>query len=769
MQVIKRDGRAAAFDLSKIQRLSNFACEGLNASPRALEELIAEKFFDGMRTKDIFESQVISAASLISREKPDYTYAAARLVLVGVYKEVTGGEVIYPHVRSYLERALGEGLLHPLMAHYLKPELIDRLNALIDPQRDYRYNYLGMQTLADRYLLREAIKPGQAPAIIEMPQHFLLRVAMGLALAAVVQRVPDDRLIEIVAEYYDVFSLHNGMSSTPTLFNSGLKRPQMSSCYLNTVADTLLNDPDTNEFASIMGTITECASLSKWAGGIGTDWTRVRGENDIIKGTNGISGGIVPYLKVYNDVAVAVNQGGKRKGSFAPYLESWHPDFMKFAELKKNTGDERLRAHDIFPVSWLSDEFMRRVEKNDASVMWSFFSPHQYPELHELYGDAFTARYTELEAAGKFMHQAPVLEVWRKIISMLWETGHPWVTFKDTANLRNPQSHVGVIHNSNLCTEITLNTSDDETAVCNLASTNLANHVTAGQVDYEMLRRTVRTQVRMLDSVIDLNFYPSERARTSNLKHRPIGLGVMGLADLHAQLGIEMDSPATLDLQDELFEAWSYFAIEASSDLAAELGSYPTFKGSKWDQGILPIDTAVDKTTSGKFDWDALRAKIRKQGMRNSNVMAIAPTATISNIVGVTPSIEAPYELEYTKSNLSGTFTVLAPALRYVDTVKTAFEIDADWTILAAAVRQKWIDQAQSVNIFVPADTKGKKLSDLYLLAWRKGLKTTYYLRKLTVTTEQMVSKLKEPAPADAAEEKVAFCDISNPDCESCQ
>jgi len=766
MQVTKRDGRTEEFDLAKIHRLSNYACEGLDVSVKDLNANIAIKFYDGMKTSEIHEAQIISAAELIGREKPDYTYVAARLLLMRVYKEVTGGKAEYPDLASFVERGITEGRITPELRRFD----LARLDAAIDPEKDKLFDYLGMQTIADRYLLRERELPGKKGKIIEMPQHFLMRAAMGLALNEILTNgYSADIATESALQYYGVLSVHDAMTSTPTLFNAGTMHSQMSSCYVNTVADTLLSDPGTNPFASIFGTITESAALSKWAGGIGTSWTRVRGQGDIIKGTNGESAGIVPYLKVYNDTAVAVNQGGKRKGSFAPYLESWHPDFMDFCEIKKNTGDERRRAHDIFPASWLSDEFMRRVS-GEGPDYWSFFSPSEYPELHELHGDAFTARYTELEAAGKFVKQLPIIEVWKKIITMLWETGHPWVTFKDECNRRNPQQHVGTIHSSNLCTEITLNTSDDETAVCNLGSTNLANHVTEdGKIDFDKLRHTVRTQMRMLDSVIDLNFYPSERAKASNWRHRPVGLGVMGLADMLAKMGIDMDTREALQVQDELFEAWSYYAIEASAELARELGSYGSFEGSLWSQGILPIDTAVDHTTSGRFDWDVLREFV-KGGMRNSNCMAIAPTATISNIVGVTPSIEAPYELEYTKSNLSGTFAVISSALTHYSKVKSAFDIDAEWTIRAAAVRQKWIDQSQSVNIFVPADTRGSHLSDLYVLAWKKGLKTTYYLRRLVVETEKMVEAMTPVvAPPEVEPAETNFCSIDDPDCEACQ
>jgi len=761
MHVTKRDGSTQPLDIAKIQRLSAFACEGLDVSQSELEVKISTQFFDGIKTSDIHDAQIISAASLISRAQPDYTYVAARLLLMKVYKEVTGGAVEYPHLRDYIAKGIREGRLNSTLAFFD----LDALNGAIVPGRDYQFDYLGLQTVADRYLIRAAQKPGQKKApIIEMPQHFLMRVAMGLALRDPLHRTPDtpfncSSVTEQAIEFYNVLSKFDFLSSTPTLFNSGTPHSQMSSCYLNTVSDTLVAEHGQNEYASIFGTITECAIFSKWAGGIGTDWTRVRGAGDVIKGTNGKSAGVVPYLKIFNDTAVAVNQGGKRNGAFAAYLEPWHPDFMDFCDIKKNSGDERRRAHDIFPAGWMPDLFFKRVEEGG---MWSFFSPNLYPELHELYGDAFEARYVELEQKGAYVNQLPAAEVWRKVITSLWETGHPWVTFKDESNRRNPQSHVGVVHNSNLCTEITLNTSDEESAVCNLGSINLSRHVAHGMIDYEKLRETTRTAVRMLDNVVDLNFYPSERARTSNLKHRPIGLGVMGLSDMLAKLKIDWESAENVELQDALFERISYYAIEASCDLALERGAYETFEGSKWSLGILPINTARDDTQ--RLDWARLRSKVMRNGMRNSNVMAIAPTATIANIAGVTPSIEPPYELEYTKENLSGDFTVIAPSALHGFLVKHAFEVAAKWVIATAAKRQKWIDQSQSVNIFVGNDMRGRDLSDIYLDAWRSGLKTTYYLRRKVVDVDEVAAKAEKPV-----QEEAKFCSISDPDCESCQ
>ena len=782
MYVTKRDGKKEAFDISKIQRLSAFACEGLDVSQSELEVNMHTKFFSGITTSDIHDAQIISAGELISRQKPDYTFVAARLLLMKVFKEVTFGEATYPTLRSYVDQAIAEKQIDARLANFD----LEALDGAIRPERDYLFDYLGMQTVADRYLLRRQAMVGESgkPRLIELPQHFFMRVAMGLALRDTLfgDKLPADdyRITDTVVEFYNVLSTHDALSSTPTLFNSGTLRPQMSSCYLNTVLDSLLTEGDNDQYASIYGTITECAALSKFAGGIGTDWTRVRGRGDPIKGTNGKSNGIVPFLKVYNDTAIAVNQGGKRLGSFAPYLEVWHPDFMDYTELRKNSGDERARAHDIFPVSWTCDLFMKRVQENGV---WSFFSPYTFPELHELYGEEFEKRYLDLENRQLYVRQLPAMEVWKKIITMLWETGHPWVTFKDECNRRNPQDHVGVIHSSNLCTEITLNTSDDETAVCNLASINLANHIIVvdgvKKIDFVKLRRTIRTVMRMLDNVIDVNFYPSQRAANANMRHRPVGMGVMGMSDMMAALGIAWDSQENLEFEDELFEAWSYYAIEASADLAQERGAYETFHGSKWSLGILPVDTAkkeaFELTKHGiRMDWDALREKVQR-GMRNSNCMAIAPTATISNISNTVPCIEPPFQLEYTKTNLSGTFTVVSSALRYGETID-AFSVPPTRIIQAAAVRQKWIDQSQSVNIFVKSTIKGRDLSELYFLAWVLGLKTTYYLRREIEEIEDVKEKIRakeEASEAQAApqeeEAPVKFCSIDNPNCESCQ
>lgn len=609
--------------------------------------------------------------------------------------------------------------------------------------------------MVDRYLIRDA-KGG----LIELPQHFFMRVAMGLALN---ESNPTERAIE----FYNLLSSFDYMTSTPTLFNSGTTHPQLSSCFLNTVNDQIsAEDDDVHRFASIYGTIEESARLSKFAGGIGTDWTRVRGAGSHIISTNGKSSGVIPYLKVYNDTAVAVNQGGKRKGSFAPYLEVWHPDFWDFCEIKKEFGDDRLRAHDVYPAAWVCDLFMERVQRGGV---WSEFQPNVYPELHELYGQAFKVRYEQLESEGKAHKQRPAMDVWKRILTNLFETGHPWITFKDECNRRSPQDHVGVVHSSNLCTEITLNTSDWETAVCNLGSVNLARHITNGDFDREKLKRTVRTAMRMLDNVIDLNYYPSSRAKTSNLQHRPVGLGLMGETEAKVACGIAFDSNAGVRFSDEAMEVISFYAIEASCDLAVERGPYPTFMGSKWSNGILPIHTARTRESALGLDdaWRTLSTRVARTGMRNSNCMAIAPTATISIITGTTPCIEPIFEISRGEKNMSGQFTVVDPCVKYrrPELLKTVWEIDSEWIIKSAAARQKWIDQSQSVNIFVKAGTKGSQLAEIYMSAWARGLKTTYYLRSQTKAKAPEKPKAEEIAK----EAEPGMCSIDSPDCESCQ
>jgi ribonucleoside-diphosphate reductase alpha chain len=753
MQVQKRNGSTEPLQIDKIQKATAWACKGLNVSQSELETSAGLMLFDGITTTEIHRATTLAAAALISLENPEYTYVAARLLLQQILKE-SQHSIHYPALVNYMTEAVGGEKLTP---KFLDGRFdYDKLEAALVKSRDLQFDYLGLQTLADRYFIREQPEG----RIIELPQHFFMRVAMGLALN-------EDNPTLRAIEFYDVLSKFEYMSSTPTLFNAGTLRPQMSSCYGNMAGDSIVADEGQHPFDSIYGVITECALLSKYAGGIGTDWTGVRGKGSFIKGTNGKSSGVVPYLKVYNDTAVAVNQGGKRKGSFSPNLETWHPDILAFLDLKKNTGDDHDRTPDIFPNNWIPDLFMQRVEEKGA---WSLFDPHSHPDLHELWGDAFTARYEALELQGQAVGTIPAVELWRKMLIALFETGNPWICFKDEMNRRNPQQHVGVIHNTNLCTEIALNNSADETFVCNLGSVNAALvNPFSSPVAFE---RVVRTGMRMLDNVIDDNFYPSDRAKASNMRHRPVGLGLMGLTDLMAQKGIDWESSEALSLNDHLFEILSFHAINASCDLAIERGAYSSFPGSLWSKGILPIDTARDQ--SHVLDWTETRARVAQFGMRNCNTMAIAPTATISNIIGVSPCIEPSFELFFSTKNMGGKFLVIAPELKFttVDKVKTAFMIDPIWIIKAAERRQKWIDQAQSTNIWIKAGTKGKEIAEIYVQAWKRGLKSTYYLRNEKVSSGQVpVAAVAAPVaqPEDVMEQEIKACLIENPDCTSCQ
>ena len=750
MNVVKRSGQIAPLDIEKIHAVTSWACKGLNVSQSELEIEAHLMLFDGIKTTEIHKALITSAATLVSLDSPDYTFVASRLLLQTIFKRVTGGEVTYPSMAVTIDRGIKEGQYSSELQNGFDFAAID--NAMV-PERDLLLNYMGLQTLVDRYLVRERAEFNRKGNLIELPQHFWMRVAMGLSLKEI------DRTAKAI-EFYNVLSSLEFISSTPTLFNSGSVRSQMSSCYLNTVSDSL---------EGIYGTITECAQLSKFSGGIGTDWTRVRGKGDVIKGTNGLSSGVVPFLKIYNDTAVAVNQGGKRLGAFAPYMEPWHPDFLEFIDLKKNTGDERRRTHDIFPAAWFPDLFFERVE---ANALWSFFSPAETPSLHESHGEDFKAKYEQLESEGKFRSQIKAVDLWKKVITSLFETGHPWVTFKDECNRRNPQAHQGYIHSSNLCTEITLNTSDEETAVCNLGSVNLARIK-----DNDHLAMVIKTGVRMLDNVIDLNFYPSEKARLSNFSHRAIGLGVMGYTEFLIKNGVDWESQEHLELANSIFERISYYAIDASIDLAKERGTYPSYEGSTWSKGIVPLDTAKElanglTTGSFKMGWDSLRLRMERHGVRNSNLMAIAPTATIALIAGTTQCVEPIFKRSFTEDTLSGSFLVVDPTLACgrPELCKEAFEIDPSWVIKAAAVRQKWLDQSQSVNIFVKANITGPELSNIYIGAWKLGLKTTYYLRnqsqeiKKTALKETVKVELEQPEP----EPKV--CPINaGPDCESCQ
>lgn len=805
VSVTQADGSKAPLNINRLRSVVAEACEGLEEVNGALIiDDALRNLFDGVNEKDVNPVLVMSARTLIEKE-PNYSYAAARLLLDNLRQEAlsflhgsrveaTHKEMVkgYPdYFKGFIRRGAELGLLD----HELTKYDLDRLGKALQPERDNQFTYLGLQTLYDRYFIHSN---GHR---FELPQAFFMRVSMGLAINELDR---EGRAIE----FYELLSSFDFMSSTPTLFNSGTRRPQLSSCYLSTVPDDL---------DGIFNAIKDDALLSKYAGGLGNDWTPVRAMGAHIKGTNGKSQGVVPFLKVANDTAVAVNQGGKRKGAMCAYLETWHLDVEEFLELRKNTGDDRRRTHDMNTANWIPDLFMKRVAQEGN---WTLFSPDETPDLHDLYGEAFEKRYVEYEekaARGEIRNYKTMLAVdlWRKMLSMLFETGHPWFTFKDPCNIRSPQRHVGVVHSSNLCTEITLNTSVDEIAVCNLGSVNLAQHVTDdGALDTAKLEKTINTAMRMLDNVIDYNYYSVPQARRSNLRHRPVGLGIMGFQDALYKLRIAYTSEEAIKFADTSMEAVSYYAISASTRLAEERGVYPSFPGSLWSQGILPIDSmnllAEDRKEymqadfSQTLDWDILRERVKKVGMRNSNTMAIAPTATISNICGVAQSIEPTYQNLFVKSNLSGEFTVINPYLvrdlknrglwdevmvndlkyfdgsvqpidRIPDDLKeiyaTAFEIDARWLVEAAARRQKWIDQAQSLNLYM-AEPSGKKLDNLYKLAWVRGLKTTYYLRSLGATHMEKSAKSssRQASQTPSVESNAPkVCSLLDPDCEACQ
>ena len=781
------------------------ACAGLeNVDATALAQEIKGSTYEGISPKDLAESMLMTARTLVEKE-PNYSYVTARLLLNNLENEVSsflGFERRADRAAMYKEalvKTIDKGIEVGFLSEELKTFDLERLGSAIKEERDFQFTYLGLQTLYDRYFITfEETR-------YEMPQVFLMRVAMGLAIQ---EKDKNDR----AEEFYNLLSSFDYMSSTPTLFNSGTNRPQLSSCYLTTVPDDL---------SGIYGAIRDNALLSKWAGGLGNDWTNVRALGSRIKGTNGKSQGIVPFLKVSNDTAVAVNQGGKRKGAFCAYLECWHLDVEEFLDLRKNTGDDRRRTHDMNTANWVPDLFMKRLESDSN---WTLFSPSDVPELHDIYGSEFEKRYEEYEkmaASGelKLYKTIKAKDLWRKMLSMLFETGHPWITFKDPCNIRSPQGHVGTVHSSNLCTEITLNTNEDEIAVCNLGSINLPQHIQDGKINVEQLKKSVKTAIRMLDNVVDINYYPVPQAENSNKKHRPIGLGMMGFQDALYKLGISYNSNEAVEFADRSMELISYFAIEASAELAKERGTYESYEGSLWDQGIFPIDSIellaeqrgkdfIDQNTDTTLDWEALRAVVKDTGMRNSNVMAIAPTATIANITGVSQSIEPTYQNLYVKSNLSGEFTVVNPYLieelkkeslwddvmlsdlKYYEgslsqinripehikeKFKTAFEVEPRFIVESASRRQKWIDQAQSLNLYI-GNVDGKKLDVTYRMAWYKGLKTTYYLRAMgaTATEKSTVDRSTLNAVETKQEQNVAAkapqaCSILDPDCEACQ
>ncbi len=785
-------GERCPLDVAALLASCEAACAGLKGevSAKLILDHALKNLYDGVSMTDVQQALILSARTLIERE-PGYDFATARLLLASLSLEVLGhtdssrstAQQYADYLPTFIQRGIAAELLDPRLKDYD----LGRLAAALKPERDHLFGYLGLQTLYDRYFLHIEGRR------IELPQIFFMRVAMGLALNEI------DREARAI-EFYDLISSFDFMCSTPTLFNSGTLHSQLSSCYLTTVADDL---------EGIYQSIKENALLQKYAGGLGNDWTPVRALGSRIKGTNGQSQGVIPFLKVVNDTAVAVNQGGKRKGAVCAYLETWHLDIEEFLELRKNTGDERRRTHDMNTANWIPDLFMKRVHENGE---WTLFSPVDVPDLHEKFGKAFEAAYLAYEAkaaAGelKLHKKLPAVQLWRKMLTMLFETGQPWITFKDVCNLRSPQQHVGVVHSSNLCTEITLNTSDSETAVCNLGSVNLLAHLKDGELDHAKLARTVQIAMRMLDNVVDINFYATPKARNANLRHRPVGMGIMGFADCLYALGLPYASQEAVEFADRSMETVCYQAYWASTELARERGRYSSFTGSLWDQGILPHESIelvaatrgdyLEVNRDSRLDWAALKARIAQFGMRNSNCVAIAPTATISNIVGVSASIEPTYQNIYVKSNLSGEFTVVNEALvrdlkvldlwdevmvadlKYFDgslsridrvpealkaRYATAFEIDPKWLIEAAARRQKWIDQAQSLNLYL-ALPSGKKLDELYKLAWVRGLKTTYYLRTLGASQAEKAGGRDDAMP----QEEPKFCSIDNPECEACQ
>ena len=819
------DGALLPLDEARLAKIVGEACDGLDAVSAA--PILAEarrNLYDGITLNELSLSPILAARTMVEQE-PNYAFVSARLLLDRLRREALSFVSGRPEQATQAEMGARYASYFPdfiqtgIDADLIDPELarfdLKRIGAALKPERDLNFQYLGLQTLYDRYFLHTKGKR------FELPQAFFMRVAMGLAIREINR---EERAIE----FYNLLSSFDFMASTPTLFNSGTTRPQLSSCFLTTIGDDL---------DAIFKGVKDNALLAKYSGGLGNDWTPVRGLGAHIKGTNGESQGVVPFLKVANDTAIAVNQGGKRKGAVCAYLETWHVDIEEFLDLRKNTGDDRRRTHDMNTANWVPDLFMERVS---LDAEWTLFSPDETPDLHDLYGKLFRKAYEAYEAkaaAGelKVFRKVRALDLWRKMLTMIFETGHPWITFKDPCNIRSPQGHVGVVHSSNLCTEITLNTSKDEVAVCNLGSINLVNHINENGLDLERLAKTVTTAMRMLDNVVDINFYTIPEARASNLRHRPVGLGLMGFQDALQKLRIAYASDAAVEFADRSMEAISYHAISASVDLAAERGRYASFEGSLWSKGILPVDSiklledarpGVDMDAGSTLDWESLRKRVKKTGMRNSNTMAIAPTATISNICGVSQSIEPGYQNLFVKSNMSGDFTVVNAQLvhdlkarglwdevmvsdlkyfdgsvgqidRIPDDLKalyaTAFEIDSAWLIEAASRRQKWIDQAQSLNLYI-ANPSGKKLDELYRFAWKKGLKTTYYLRSRSAThvekstlkgtdgklnaVSATVSAAPMPSPVAQAAAPIIVdpnaawgkaCAIDDPECEACQ
>jgi ribonucleoside-diphosphate reductase alpha chain len=819
LSITNHSGTREPLNPQQMRREIIRACHGLEdrCSWQAVSAEALGSLFDGVRSDEVTKAMILSAKARVEKE-PGYAFVAARLLLNSIYKQILPqsrgydlADVHREHFPAYIRQSIAVERLSPDLLNFDLVALADALRI----ERDEQFQFIGLQTLYDRYLIHDEGRR------LETPQYFWMRVAMGLA-------VNETSKTERAIEFYEVLSTFRFISSTPTLFNAGTPHPQLSSCYLSTVMDDLEH---------IFKVIGDDAKLSKWAGGLGNDWSNVRATGAWIKGTNGTSQGVIPFLKVANDTAVAVNQGGKRKGAMCAYLETWHLDIEDFLELRKNTGDERRRTHDMNTANWIPDLFMKRVREE---AQWTLFSPSDVPDLHDLYGAAFESRYREYEKSAdageiKLFRRVEAVQLWRKMLTMLFETGHPWITFKDPSNIRSPQDHVGVVHSSNLCTEILLNTSRDETAVCNLGSINLARHITPDGLDSGLLQQTIRTAMRMLDNVIDINFYPTPEGRSANLRHRPVGLGIMGFQDALYALRLPYASDAAVQFADESMELIAYHAILASTELAAERGAYPSYAASKWDRGLLPIDSiailreqrggfvSMDETT--RLDWSRAREAVQRYGMRNSNTTAIAPTATISNITGVSQSIEPSYKNLFAKSNLSGDFTSvnaylvedlkrlrlwddeMLDDLKYYDgsiqeieripaglkeLYRTASEIEPRWLIECASRRQKWIDMGQSLNLYL-SEPNGRTLADMYMLAWEKGLKTTYYLRTVAATQIEkstmdvnrrgiqprwMKSKsassnirIERVAEAEQKEKDAAakMCRVLNPSCEACQ
>lgn len=811
LHVQKRDGSLVDFDISHIQRAVSNVFQGYESlldTQSAVAEIVEEcqnSLFDGISTQEINRTIILTMRSRIERD-PLYSDLTARFFLNSMYKSLLGTDEFesdfLARYRQFfqlkLEEAATEGFLDPALLQFDLPTLVEQLQ----PERDHLLKYLGIETLYDRYFLRDKGRN----TVLELPQYFWMRVAMGTALN-------EERREEKAIEFYHVISALLYVPSTPTLFHAGTRHPQLSSCYLTTVEDNLEH---------IFKCIGDNAQLSKWSGGLGNDWSNIRGTGALVNSTNVPSQGVIPFLKIADTTTAAINRSGRRRGATCAYLETWHYDIEDFLELRKNTGDDRRRTHEMNTANWIPDLFMKRVAQ-DAS--WTLFSPDETPDLHDLYGRAFEERYEEYERkvdSGeiKLYKRLPAKELWRKMLTMLYETGHPWITFKDPCNVRSPQDHVGVVHSSNLCTEITLNTSSAETAVCNLGSINLSLYIKDNALDTELLQRTVKTAMRMLDNVVDINFYPTIEAKQANMIHRPIGLGIMGLQDALYQLDLAFDTEEAVDFSDRAMEFISYHAILASSELAREKGAYKSFAGSKWDRGIFPLDTIdlleqerglpINVSRSSHLDWTPVRTHVKQYGMRNSNCMAIAPTATISNIAGCLPSIEPIYKNLYVKSNQSGEFTIInndlvndlkqaglwtdamVQQLKYFDgdiqfipeiseqlkaKYKETFQIHPQWLLRHAAARGKWLDQSQALNLFL-STTSGKFISDVYMDAWQRGLKTTYYLRTLGASAvEKSTLDLARRVPVSPIVEEIVVTDvadvqaclINDPDCEACQ